>query len=282
MRRGLCAVIAALLLALGLESPAAASTSGFNDWNCKVSAGRPEPVLLLHGLGGNGPGNMLTLGPYLAGLGYCVYAPTYGEPLPPIPVGGLVPVDRSAHEIAGVIDKILTSTGAAKLDIVGHSEGGYESLYIPKFVPGYAAKIDHVVALAPPTHGTSFAGLVSIAQQLGIMSQVNMILATFGCAACTELTTGATGIVTLNTGPIAQPGVTYNVIASTSDELVTPKGTEFIDEPGVTNAYVQDLCPSDPVGHIGLAYDGGVANMIANALDPTRPVKVDCSIGLVI
>jgi pimeloyl-ACP methyl ester carboxylesterase len=281
MRRALWAVLAALLLALGLESPASASTSGFNDWNCKVSKARPEPVLLLHGLGGNGPGNMLTLGPYLAGLGYCVYAPTYGEPLPPVPVGGLVAVDTSAHEIAKVIDKILASTGAAKLDVVGHSEGGYESLYIPKFVPGYAAKIDHVVALAPPTHGTSFADLVTIARGLGIMPQVNTILAAFGCTACTELTTGATGIVKLNTGPIAQAGVTYDVIASTSDELVTPKGTEFVEEPGVTNTYVQDLCPNDPVGHIGLAYDGGVANMIANALDPEHPVKVTCSIGLV-
>src|SRR5256885_16672205 len=125
MARALWRVLAGSLLALGLQHPAQASTSGFNDWTCKVSAARPEPLLLLHGLGGNGPGNMLTLGPYLAGLGYCVYAPTYGEPLPPVPVGGLGAVDTSAHEIAKVIDRILAGTGATKLDIVGHSEGGY-------------------------------------------------------------------------------------------------------------------------------------------------------------
>ncbi|HEY4455045.1 MAG TPA: lipase, partial [Pseudonocardiaceae bacterium] len=72
---------------------------------------------------------------------------------------------------------------------------------------------------------------------------------------------------------------------SRSDELVTPHQssttaeTAFIDEPGVTNEYVQDKCPFDPVGHIGLAYDLDVENMIANALDPAHAGPVICSFG---
>ncbi|WP_019633219.1 lipase family alpha/beta hydrolase [Actinomadura atramentaria] len=275
------AALASLALVLAGQPPAsAAPSSGFNDWNCRPSAKHPEPVLLLHGLGGNGPGNFLTLGPYLVGQGYCVYAETYGMPLPPIPVGGLVSVDASARENAARIDKILASTGASKVDIIGHSEGGYLSLAIPKFLPGYAAKIKNVVALAPPTHGTTFAGLVTLGQQLGIMPQVNQVLAGAGCVACTQLTTGAPEIAKLTSGPIAQPGVAYTVIASKTDELVTPTDTAFVDEPGVRNMYVQDVCPSDTVGHIGLAYDDTVSRTIANTLDPDAHQPVPCGNGL--
>jgi hypothetical protein len=168
------------------------------------------------------------------------------------------------------------------VDLVGHSEGAFQALYGPKFVSGEAAEVARVVALAPPTHGTTFASLITIANDLGILPEVDTILATYGCPACTELTTGAGLVSQLNTGPIAQPGIAYTVIASTHDELVTPYGTEFVNEPDVDNETVQTLCPLDPVGHIGLAYDLDVAEMILNALQPADPVPVTCSIGPII
>jgi triacylglycerol esterase/lipase EstA (alpha/beta hydrolase family) len=256
----------------------AAPSSGFNDWSCRPSAAHPQPLLLLHGLGGNGPGNYATLGPYLAGLGYCAYSPTYGEEFPPFPVGGLVAIDQSAHEIAGVLDHILASTGASKVDIVGHSEGGFQSLYIPK-VLHYSNKVARVVALAPPSHGTTFAGLVGIADLLGIRAQVDYVLNTFGCPACDGLITGGSAVTALNSGPIAQSGVAYTIIASRSDELVTPTSTAFVNESGVHNEYVQDSCPFDPVGHVGLAFDLDVSQLVANALDPAHPQSVTCSFG---
>lgn len=254
--------------------------SGFNDWSCQPSATHPEPVVLLHGLGGNGPGNFATLGPYLAGQGFCVYTTTYGEPDPGVPVGGLVPIPQSANEIASFIDSVLAATGAEKVDLVGHSEGGFQSLYGPKFVPGESAKVARVVAFAPPTHGTTFGNSLTIAGALGIVPEVNDIIGTYGCPACSELTTGSDLVNQLNTGPIAQSGIVYTIIASTHDELVTPYGTEFVNEPGVSNETVQTLCPLDLVGHVGLAYDPDVAQMIRNALDPANPVRVNCSIGL--
>ena len=257
----------------------AAPSSGFNNWSCRPSASHPQPLLLLHGLGGNGPGNYATLGPYLASLGYCAYSPTYGEEFPPFPVGGLVSIEQSSsQEITGVLDHILAATGAAKVDIVGHSEGGFQSLYIPK-VRHYADKVARVVALAPPSHGTTFAGLVNIADLLGIRAQVDFVLNTFGCPACDELITGGSAVTALNNGPIAQPGVDYTIIASRSDELVTPTSTAFVNEPGVHNEYVQDSCPADPVGHVGLAFDLDVSQLVANALDPAHAGPVTCSFG---
>jgi pimeloyl-ACP methyl ester carboxylesterase len=257
---------------------ATAPSSGFNVWSCRPSAAYPQPVVLLHGLGGNGPGNFSTLGPYLASQGFCAYAPTYGEPVPGVPVGGITPVPQSATEIGAFIRQVLAATGAAKVDLVGHSEGAFQALYGPKFVPDEAAAIARVVALAPPTHGTTFASLVTIGGDLGVSPLTDAIIAA-GCPACSELTTGSSLVDSLDAGPVAQPGIAYTVIASTHDELVTPYGTEFVSEPGVTNEAVQAFCPLDPVGHIGLAYDTDVAQLVRNALDPAHPVPLTCSTG---
>jgi triacylglycerol esterase/lipase EstA (alpha/beta hydrolase family) len=272
------ACLAFMLAGQATGRAATGPSAGFNDWNCRPSAAHPEPVVLLHGLGGNGPGNFSALGPYLASAGFCAYAPTYGEAIPGVPVGGITPIPQSAAEIAAFIGRVLAATGAAKADLVGHSEGGFQALYGPKFVPGEAATVARVVALAPPTHGTTFASLVTIADSLGASPLTDAILAA-GCPACNELTTGSDLVASLNTGPVAQPGIAYTIIASTHDELVTPYGTEFVSEPGVDNETVQASCPLDPVGHIGLAYDTDVAQLVRNALDPAHPVPLTCTAG---
>jgi pimeloyl-ACP methyl ester carboxylesterase len=265
--------------ALATTGPATTGPSaGFNDWSCRPAAAHREPVVLLHGLGGNGPGNFAYLGPYLASAGFCVFAPTYGATVPGIPVGGLAPIPQSATEIAAFIDRVLTATGATQADLVGHSEGGFQALYGPKFVPGEAGKIARVVALAPPTHGTTFASLVTIGDDLGATPAADAVIAA-GCPACTELTTGSALVASLNTGWVAVAGIAYTIIASTHDELVTPYGTEFVTGQGVDNETVQGFCPLDPVGHIGLAYDPDVAQLVRNALDPTDPVPVTCTVG---
>ncbi|HEY0621270.1 MAG TPA: alpha/beta fold hydrolase [Kribbella sp.] len=256
----------------------AAPSSGFDNWACKPSAAHPEPLVLLHGLGGNGPGNYSYLGPYLAAEGYCAFTLTYGQASPAIPVGGTVSVVQSSAEIEAFIDRVRQATGAAKVDLVGHSEGAFQSIYGPK-VRGYAAKVAKVVALAPPTHGTSFGGLVSVGDYLGLRPLVDQVLRQFGCPACDEIIVGGSAVNRLTTGPIAQAGVKYTVIASRFDALVTPHETSFIRESGVRNEFVQDTCPLDPVGHVGLAFDPTVAQLVANALDPAHTSRVSCGYG---
>jgi hypothetical protein len=218
------------------------------------------------------------LGPYLAGAGYCVFSLTYGQPSPLIPIGGTIPIEQSSQQIKAFVEQVLAATGAPKLDLVGHSEGAFQSLYGPK-VLGYSGQVDRVVAIAPPTHGTTFAGLVSIGDAVAGPSLIDVLLSTFGCPLCTELIVGGSAVKQLNTGPIAQPGVHYTIIASRDDELVTPTDTAFINEPGAVSEYVQDSCPADPVGHIGLASDSGVATMITTAPDPTTAKPVACTFG---
>jgi hypothetical protein len=257
----------------------AAPSAGVNDWGCRPSAAHPEPVVLIHGLGGNGPGHFAFLGPLLAARGYCVFHKTYGAPFPLLPVGGLRPIDDSARELARFVDDVRAATRAPEVDLVGHSEGGFQSLYIPK-VLGFGTKVDDVVALAPPTHGTTFGGWVTLADVLGIRPTVDWVLENFGCPACDDLLPGGTAVRRLTTGPITVPGVDYTIIATRLDALVTPTETSFVREPGVRNAYVQDPCPLDPVGHVGMAFELGVADMVTNALDPATARPVRCSLGL--
>ncbi|WP_370250106.1 esterase/lipase family protein [Nocardioides sp.] len=276
----LAVAVAPLVTLLGAApAPAApaAPSSGYNDWSCRPSAEHPRPVVLLHGLSSNDQ-NWTLHGPALARAGYCAFSLTYGQ----TPTtrwwggGGFAPVADSGREIGAFIDRVLTQTGAAKVDLVGHSEGAFLSLYVPK-VTGYAGKVGRVVALAPPTHGTTFAGLVTLGQLVGGQPLVAAFTDGATCYACTDLVRGGPAVAALTDGPIAQPGVTYTIIGTRYDAVVTPTSTSFVREPGVTNYYIQDRCAFDPVGHIGIAVDSGVTSMILNGLDPRTPIS--CGFG---
>ncbi|WP_232677168.1 triacylglycerol lipase [Nocardioides sp. R-C-SC26] len=257
---------------------AGAPSGGLNDWSCRPSVDRPRPVILLHGLVSNKDQNWVMHGPALADAGYCAFSLTYGAtPLTrPRNGGGWAPVERSSREIGRFIDRVIARTGARKVDLVGHSEGGFQALYVTKVV-GYAPKVGRLVALAPPTHGTSFAHIVTLGRVLGGQETVDFFTDTAGCFACTDLVTGSETVARLTRGPIAQRGVVYTVIATRRDALITPTSSSFIRERGVRNYYVQDACPLDPVGHIGIAQDPGLTSMILNGLDPTHPVT--CGFG---
>lgn len=272
--------IAAMAAAAGLMAPVAVARAagGVNDPTCKPSLQHPFPVVFLHGLGATYYEDLNYLQADMAGRGYCTFSSTYGA-YPGFPyVGGLEPVAESAAQIASFVERVLSETGASKVDIVGHSEGGFQSLYVTK-TQGIAGQVDKVVAIAPPTHGTTFAGLYDLATAFGQTALVQQALATFGCPACGDLVVGGAAVQTLDSGPIAQPGVAYTIITSRYDELVTPTSTAFVDESGVSNEYVQDFCPFDPVGHIGEAYDLNVWRLVENALDPAGARSFICTAG---
>lgn len=54
--------------------------------------------------------------------GYCVFSLDYGQ-LPGVPLfNALGPIDKSAEQLQVFVDKVLAATGAAKADLVGHSQ----------------------------------------------------------------------------------------------------------------------------------------------------------------
>jgi hypothetical protein len=76
------------------------------------------------------------------------------------------------------------------------------------------------------------------------------------------------------------PSVDYLDIATTKDEVATPYQLAFLPPaPNVRNMTIQQLCPADPVGHVGMPYDPTTVRLVLNNLDPANAQPVPCSIG---
>jgi triacylglycerol lipase len=250
-----------------------ADAPGTNDWSCTPTATHPRPVVLVHGTFGNRSTNWQTYGPLLRNNGYCVFALTYGA-TSSVPYqgafGGLGDIRDSAGELGAFVDRVLAATGASKVDIVGHSQGTLMPNYYAKFLGG-APKIDHYVSLAPLWHGTSASpGSSSTAfggDPLGLFGPA------FG-----QMSAGSPFIEEMRAGGVAVPGIDYVNIVTKYDELVRPYTSGI--ETGMTNIVLQDRCPLDYTEHFQIAADRNATLQVLNALDPTHPRPVTCSLVL--
>jgi pimeloyl-ACP methyl ester carboxylesterase len=189
---------------------------------------------------------------------------------------------QSAAEIASFVRQVKDMTGASKVDIVGHSEGGVQAVYVPLTQPGIASIVEHLVALGPAIHGATYFGITNLWYIGGAATRtlVGNLVDLVGCPACEQL--APDGKVTddlASASKIAQEGNKVTVIISTSDALV-PADVSIIDEPSVSNVLVQATCPDDRVGHIGLAQDKSVWRLIVNALEETDEEVYPCEQGL--
>ncbi|MEV6217432.1 alpha/beta fold hydrolase [Nocardia sp. NPDC051833] len=241
---GVRTLFAALMAAAALSTAAPAHAAPASvEAGCPPSATHPVPVVLLHGTMDDATAWDVLM-PELVAAGYCVYAPTYGVTATSFGMGGLAPVAASAQEVAAYIAAVLAATGADRVDIVGHSQGGAIAEYYAKNL-GHADRVRSAVLLAPVTHGTTLSGAVHGAELVpGLRDALDSTALPVICAACVDLEAGSAFEAALNSGPIAQPGVGYSVLATRDDLVSTPAGpASFIDEPGVVNQYVQDLAP---------------------------------------
>jgi triacylglycerol lipase len=260
---------------LGTDAP------GTNDWTCTPTAAHPDPVVLVHGTFGNKSTNWQTFGPLLANEGYCVYALTYGTS-PRVPVryregfGGLTEIESSAAELEDFVARVLESTGAAQVDIVGHSQGTLMPNYYAKFLGG-APFIDDYVSLASLWHGTNPLGLASLAAQGRRYGFPTPQFAFF--PAGTQMLARSEFIEKMRSGGTpAVPGITYTNIVTKFDELVIPYKSGI--EPGMTNIVVQDVCRRDLSDHLAIAADPVAAQLVLNALDPANAKSPRCRLVL--
>ncbi|MGW0758084.1 esterase/lipase family protein [Streptomyces sp. NPDC002814] len=251
------------------ESP----DSGWNNYSCKPSTAHPRPVVLVHGTLGNSVDNWLGLAPYLKNRGYCVFSLDYGQ-LPGVPFfHGLGPVDKSAEQLKTFVDKVLTATGATETDLVGHSQGGMMPRYYVKFLGG-AAKVKALVGIAPSNHGTDLGGLTHL---LPYFPGAGDLLTTATPALADQIA-GSAFLAKLNAGGDTVPGVSYTVLATKYDEVVTPYRSQFLSGSGVRNVLLQDLCPLDLSEHVSIGLFSRIAfHEVANALDPARATPTTCA-----
>ncbi|MFF4820414.1 esterase/lipase family protein [Kitasatospora sp. NPDC001309] len=265
--------------ALPPDGDSVASPPGANDWSCRPSAAHPDPVVLVHGTFANRYENWLALSPLLKGLGYCVFALDYGT-VPGItstgsglllPIGGLGPVPASAAQLAHFVDLVRSATGAAKVDIVGHSQGGMLPNYYLKFLGG-ASKVDRLIGLAPSNHGTTLDGITKLAPYFpGVADLIYTV-----CQACRDQAVGSAFNATMASRPDTVPGVHYTVISTVYDEVVTPWRTQFLNGPDVGNQVLQDHCPVTLAEHVAIAFSPTALHLVTNALDPAHATPVFC------
>ncbi|MEU8437456.1 triacylglycerol lipase [Streptomyces sp. NPDC029216] len=108
----------------------------------------------------------------------------------------------TASQLASVIDRVLASTGAAKVDVVSHSMGSLSSRHYLKNLGG-DAKVDAWVSLGGPNHGTDMARWC-------------------GGPSCTEMRPGSAFLKALNTGDETPGPTRYATWWSPCDVIVTP------------------------------------------------------------
>lgn len=252
-----------------------------SDYACRSEV-HPNPIILLHGLSANKEVDLNTLGWNLTDAGYCVYTLTYGAHTIPNWIGGLVSMRDSAVEIADFIREVVSQTGASKVDLVGHSEGGVMALYVPMTQDGIADLVERNVALGPAVHGAQYFGFTDLFYIGGDVTRnlASLALDLIGCPACDDMATdGDVYNDFLAANPIVQPGNKATIIMSNSDTLVSPDVSR-VDEDGVRNIIVQDTCPDDAVGHAGLAWDTSVWGLVYNALTEDYDRPFVCGTGL--
>jgi pimeloyl-ACP methyl ester carboxylesterase len=270
------------------ETWAPASVTGANN-NCKPTSAHPYPVVLVHATLADEGSNWVTLAPLLANEGYCVYAFNYGETLASFPIipfitpgriDGLGHIEKSAEELSSFVNKVLSKTGASKVDLVGHSQGGMMPNYYIKFLGG-ASKVNVLVGLAPSNHGTTLSGVTKLLEVFPFASEFATGLLEFlGAPSLPEQEETSAFVKKLfGPGDPVVAGVRYAVIETTHDEVVTPYTHAFLSGSNVTDITIQNQCSSDPVAHIGMFDDSPSLQNVLNQLSqsPNPSFKASCS-----
>ena len=250
-----------------------ASPPGANNWSCKPTAAHPDPVILVHGTFADMSDSWQALSPLLYDNGYCVFALNYGSYNGSGALGiyATGPIEASAGQLDQFVNRVLVATGASKVDIVGHSQGGMMPRYYIKNLGG-ASKVNALIGLAPSNHGTTLNGLFTLASYF---PGSNAVLA--DCPACQEQEAGSPFITNLNAVGETAPGVAYTVIESRNDEVVTPYTSAFLNGSNVTNITLQRQCPLDQGEHLSMPYDHIADADVLTALDSADPQRPACT-----
>jgi len=215
----------------------------------------PDPVIIVAG----------TFSPAFANepLATRLRADGYTVRIFELPTLGTQDINLTAQALNAFADAVRAETGAAKVDLVGHSQGG---LVARSYVKGFggAAEVDSLITLGAPNRGTYVANLVNV---LGFGNCLTVV-------ACQQMSIGSSYLNALNAGDDTIGNVRYTTIRTLQDELVRPVDNATLFD-GATNVLVQSRCWLRVVGHVGLILDGTVYSGIDQALQG-KPIRLNC------
>ncbi|WP_432954688.1 esterase/lipase family protein [Micromonospora haikouensis] len=180
-----------------------------------------------------------------------------------LPGLGFGDIADSARAFSAYVDQVRAATGAARVDLVAHSEGGLVSRYLIRNLGG-GTKVGRYVSLGTPHYGTYVA---DIAKFLGLGNCL-------GIVACQQMAIGSSFLTALNDGDDTPGDVRWTAVRTLQDELVRPVDNATLAD-GATNVLIQSWCPLRLVGHLGLVLDGTTYTVVRGALTDS-PVRPDC------
>lgn len=247
-----------------------------DDWSARPNANKPWPVILIHGTVDT-KGVWQELGTELRADGWCVFAPDYGK-------RGTAAMEESAVQLGAYIEAVRTITGAEKVILIGHSQGGLLARYWMR-TSGQARYVKHLVSLGAPNHGTTMGGILSplVTNNLTENIMHSLIHRWFGPVGFQQITgseifavfnddgarnTDDDGASSTHGSGELEDGVDYTCIASRQDTVVQPPETCFLNGPAhqVRNVWVQDIIPRANVQHQDLPMNKHVRAIIRTGL----------------
>ncbi|SBT30188.1 Triacylglycerol lipase [Propionibacterium freudenreichii] len=279
-----------------------AAVKGVNDFSCKPAKGT-RPLVLVPATLSSVYMNWAYYAPKLKAKGLCLYSFNY-NPLvlskannTQIEGAGFTgDIKSSAAFMAGFVNKVLASTGAKKVDLLGHSQGGgpLPRAYIKYF--GGNKKVHSLVGMNPSNKGSTLYGLSTFLKWLedrhlinGVYTgddpaviDTNKLFEDINFQGEWQQAQGSPFLTDLNDEGMTVKGIKYTVIATRNDEVVVPWTNTFLDgaSANTTNIVVQNVCPDEKSGHIGAAYDPVYFQLAFNALYPNQASKVECGSGM--
>lgn len=220
-----------------------------------------DPVVIVGGMLGSGALTQPAYWPLRARL----QAHGYDVRIFTTPDYGLGPVRANAELLRDYVASVRALTGAQKVDLVTHSQGGIIARDYIKNVGG-ATSVDSLVMMGTPNHGTALATLAN--DYLGCLG---------GISGCSEHDPDGPFLTELNAGDDSIGDVHYTAIATKYEEVVLPYTSIHLDarDGNITNVTVQDHCPRRFVEHGNYVLDGAVFTGVLTALRH-QPFAMNC------
>ena len=250
--RGVLATLAALLtIVVGVP---------FGAGGAEAAPAR-DPVIIVAGTFAGQPAASVFYAPMAARLRADGYQPyIFG-----LPTSGTQDIALTAQALNTYADQVRAQTGATRVDLIGHSQGGLVARHYVKYLGG-SSEVDALISLGAPHYGTAVA---NVAKLFGLGNCI-------GITACVQMSIGSTYLADLNAGDDTIGAVRYTNIVSANDEVVIPYRTGWLaDDGNNVNVHVQSPCFLRIVGHVGLALDGTVYSGIQDAL-ANRAIGLNC------
>ncbi|NUS91526.1 MAG: alpha/beta hydrolase [Nocardia sp.] len=207
-----------------------------------------NPVLVIGGFDAD-RGILENLRSELADRGYNAYSMV----LPAAPAGssGTEGIADSAAVVGNKVAEIRRTTGARRVDLVGHSMGGLAQRHYVKFLGG-TDSVGTYLDFGTPNYG----------EPLGFL-----------CApifpGCRDIAPASEFLQQLNTPPALPPGIPAYHLYSENE------GPERLHLPGAVNTSVQQYCSGRHVTHRDEPQDAAFQDLIDSALRG-GPLATDC------